>query len=47
MAAGLSLPAPPAAEHALLTEEHLAELAQRLASGGPLADIVLAERKER
>lgn len=46
-AAGLSLPAPPPAALSTLTRERRAELARRFAAGGPLADLIIAEREER
>jgi len=46
-AAGLSLPAPPSAAPSTLTSERRAELARRFAAGGPLSDLIIAEREER
>jgi predicted DNA-binding antitoxin AbrB/MazE fold protein len=48
VAAGLSLPvAPSMPEARLLSAERREELARILASGGPLSDVILAERDGR
>ncbi len=48
VAAGLSLPTTPVMPEAkLLSAERREQLAQILASGGPLSDVILAERDER